>query len=49
MAQVTTAPSYSYTQQSGNSIPNMSFGITEVGEYDNQSDLYKHGLTNAQV
>lgn len=49
MAQVTTAPSYVYTQQSGNSIPNMSLGVTEVGQYDSQSDLYKHGLTNAQV
>lgn len=49
MAQVTTPPSYTYDETSGNSKPVMSFGVTEQGQYDNQSDLYNHGLSNAKL
>ena len=49
MAQVTTPPSRSYDKTSGNSKPTMSFGVTEVGLYDSQSDLYRHGLINVEV
>lgn len=49
MAQVTTPPSRSYGQDSGNSKPTMSFGVTEVGQYNNQSDLFKHGLVEVEV
>jgi hypothetical protein len=48
MGQVTTAPSYTYNQQSGNGMPTMSFGMTEVGDYDSQEDLFNHGLINAE-
>lgn len=44
MAQITTAPSYTYDQISGNSKPTMTFSVTEVGQYDDQYDLYQHGL-----
>ena len=49
MAQVTTPPSRSYDKVSGNSKPTMSFGVTEVGKFDNQADLYKHGLLDIEV
>jgi hypothetical protein len=48
MGKVTTAPSYTYNQQSGNGMPTMSFGMTEVGDYDSQEDLFNHGLINAE-
>ena len=48
LAKITTPPSYMYDQTSGNSKPTMTFGITEVGEYDSQSDMYNHGLINAE-
>ena len=48
MGQVTTVPSYTYNQQSGNGMPTMSFGMTEVGDYDSQEDLFNHGLINAE-
>lgn len=49
MAQVTTPPTRTYDKISGNSKPTMSFGVTEVGQSDNQKDLYKHGLLNIEV
>ena len=49
MAQVTTPPSRTYDKISGNSKPTMSFGITEVGKFDSQADLYKHGLLDIEV
>lgn len=49
LCHVTTAPSYTYDQTSGNSKPTMSFGVTEVGEYDSQYDMYKHGLIDVET
>ena len=49
LAKITTAPSYSYTQSSGNSKPTITFGATEVGEYDSQSSLYRHGLIDVEI
>ena len=48
LAKVTTAPQYTYTQESGSSKPTMTFGVTEVGDYDNQWDLYHHGLVDVE-
>ena len=49
LAKVTTAPSYMYSQTSGNSKPTMTFGVTEVGEYDSQSSMYQHGLIDVAI
>lgn len=49
MAQVTVPPTRTYDKISGNSKPTMSFGVTEVGKFDNQLDLYKHGLVDVEV
>ena len=49
MAQVTTPPSRTYDKNSGNSKPTMSFGVTEVGKYNSQSDLNKHGFVTIEV
>lgn len=49
LAEVTTAPSYTYDQTSGNSKPTLSFGATEVGEYDNQWYMYNHGLIDVET
>jgi hypothetical protein len=49
LCHVTTAPSYTYDQTSGNSKPTMSFGVTEVGEHDSQYDMYKHGLIDVET
>lgn len=49
LAKITTAPSYTYTQQSGSSKPTMSFGVTEVGEYDSQWYMYHHGLIDVET
>lgn len=49
MAQITTPPSRSYEKISGNSKPTMSFGVTEVGIANKQSDLFKHGLVDVEV
>ena len=48
VGKVTTAPSYVYDQTSGNSKPTMTFGATEVGEYDNQWYMYNHGLIDVE-
>jgi hypothetical protein len=48
LAKVTTAPQYTYTQESGSSKPTMTFGVTEVGDYDNQWALYHHGLVDVE-
>ena len=48
LAKITTAPSFSYTQESGSSKPTMTFGVTEVGDYDNQWYLYHHGLVDVE-
>lgn len=49
LCHITTAPSYTYDQTSGNSKPTMTFGVTEVGEYDSQYDMYKHGLIDVET
>ena len=49
LARVTTAPSYTYEQASGSSKPTITFGITEVGEYDNQWYMYHHGLIDVET
>ena len=49
LCRITTAPSYTYDQRSGNSKPTMTFGVTEVGEYDSQSDMYNHGLIDVET
>lgn len=49
LADVTTPPSYTYDQRSGNSKPTITFGVTEVGEYDNQWDMYHHGLIDVET
>ena len=49
LGKITSAPSYSYTQSSGSSKPTLTFGVTEVGEYDSQSDMYRHGLINTEL
>ena len=49
VARVTTIPNYSYNQASGNSKPTLTFGVTEVGEYDNQSSMYKNGLIDVEI
>jgi hypothetical protein len=49
MAQVTTPPSRTYDKNSGNSKPTMSFGVTEVGDSNSQTDLFKHGLIDVEV
>lgn len=48
LGKITTAPSYTYDQTSGNSKPSMTFGATEVGEYDNQWYMYNHGLIDVE-
>ena len=48
LAKITTAPQYTYTQESGSSKPTMTFGVTEVGDYDNQWALYHHGLVDVE-
>lgn len=48
LAKITTAPQYTYTQESGSSKPTMTFGVTEVGDYDNQWALYHHGLIDVE-
>ena len=49
LAKITTPPSYTYTQESGSSKPTMTFGATEVGEYDNQWYMYHHGLIDVET
>jgi hypothetical protein len=49
LGKITTAPSYTYDQTSGNGKPTMTFGATEVGEYDNQWYMYNHGLIDVEV
>ena len=49
LGRITTAPSYVYDQTSGNSKPTITFGATEVGEYNNQWDMYHHGLIDVEV
>lgn len=49
LAKITTPPSYTYDQRSGNSKPTMTFGATEVGEYDNQWYMYNHGLIDVET
>lgn len=49
MAQVTTPPSRTYDKNSGNSKPTMTFGVTEVGDSNSQTDLFKHGLIDVEV
>lgn len=41
---VTTTPRYSYSGAYGMGIPNITFTITEQGQYDNTEDLYNNGL-----
>jgi hypothetical protein len=48
LGKITTAPQYTYTQESGSSKPTMTFGVTEVGDYDNQWYLYHHGLVDVE-
>lgn len=48
VGKITTAPSYVYDQTSGNSKPTMTFGATEVGEYDSQWYMYNHGLIDVE-
>lgn len=43
---ITTAPMFSYSQASQMGIPTISFGVTEQGQYDNQTDLYNNGFTD---
>ena len=49
LGRITTAPSYTYDQTSGNSKPSITFGATEVGEYNSQWDMYNHGLIDVEV
>lgn len=49
LAKITTAPNYTYTQESGSSKPTITFGVTEVGEYDNQWYMYHHGLIDVET
>ena len=49
MGRVTTPPSYTYDQTSGNGKPTLTFGMTEQGEYDNQSHMYKNGLIDVPL
>jgi hypothetical protein len=49
LAHLTVAPSYVYQQTSSNGIPTITFGMTEQGKYDNQSDLYNHRLIDVPV
>lgn len=49
LAKITTAPNYTYTQESGSSKPTITFGATEVGEYDNQWYMYHHGLIDVET
>lgn len=49
VAKITTPPSYTYSQGSGNSKPTLVFGATEVGEYDNQSSMYRNGLIDVEI
>ena len=44
MVQVTVAPSYTYLQQTGNAIPYITFTTSEIGQYNNQNDLYNQGF-----
>ena len=49
LGKITTAPSYTYDQTTSNSKPTMTFGVTEVGEYDNQWYMYNHGLIDVEA
>lgn len=41
---VTTSPSVAYKENSGMSVPQITFGWTEIGNANNQSDLYNNGI-----
>jgi hypothetical protein len=49
LGRITTAPSASYSQTSGSSKPTITFGATEVGEYNSQSSLYQQGLIDVPI
>lgn len=49
LGKITTAPNYTYDQTSGNSKPTVTFGVTEVGEYDSQWYMYHHGLIDVET
>lgn len=44
LVQVTTAPSYTYNQLTGNSLAYITFVVSEIGQYNDASDLYKQGF-----
>ena len=44
LVQITVAPSYTYTQLTANALPYITFTTSEIGQYNNASDLYKQGF-----
>ena len=48
LGKITTAPTYTYDKTSGNSKPTLTFGATEVGQYDSQWYMYHHGLIDVE-
>lgn len=44
LIMVTTSPSVAYKENSGMSVPQITFGWTEIGNANSQSDLYNNGI-----
>jgi hypothetical protein len=49
LVQITTAPSYTYMQNTGNAVPYITFTTSEIGQYNNPMDLYQQGFLPAEV
>lgn len=49
LVQITTAPSYTYMQNTGNAIPYITFTTSEIGQYNNPLDLYEQGFLPLEV
>lgn len=44
MVQITTAPSYTYMENTGNAVPYITFTTSEIGQYNDATDLYEQGF-----